>query len=591
MLLQVQNLESRLASMSESITQSERRADDLIRAGQRAASKEQKEAAELREKVETYSRMALHWQEQAALANEALRQAESTVEQLRQQGSNNAASGEMEPTNLSSELAAVKKDHARQLQELEARHRAELAAATAAQPSAAVVAAVRAEAAATVAAMQEEHNALLECLLEERARLDAALRCIKDMTGMVSGAEGSDAEEDRAGEDGCAEEHLAVGIPVEGTPMPLPLDHPGVLAGTSFTLRSHRPDSAATVAPAGDDAGSSRQQLFFGGAAGWGGGADTSLQRSHESASAVSLDGDEHGVYSFAAAPADGGATDEEYGSPAASLASGSEFGYRGRRSAQSNHSVDDTHRVAAAGGNCFVVDYRGERPDAVTEASMNRILDRPTDSAGGGAPREDAAVYVLPSVLEERKDSNEEVTPPAMNRSRRMCPASISAPTSCAKSERLGEADGAVPWAAGSLSLPGSRCASPEDGPRAASVQGRLPAGLQRAGLLDDDENGSVELRCNPIAMSDAVAAMDTGSPAAANFMAQYMADHLTVRASMPVMSSAKGRQAGAGASSKIGAVRRSAPAGKPKRSSFLDRPPLPEGAVYDGRACKYLC
>jgi len=219
---QVQQLQSQLEARTQAAYESECHAADLVKAGARVAMKEQKEAEEMRSRLETSNRLALHWQEEAALAGEALRQAEVISQDLRRQiergqGSlKSDSNGEIE--RLREEIASLRVEHDQKIQEIKEQHAAELAAAL-----------------DNGGGGIEEHAQLVERLLEERARLDSALRCIKDMTRHMFSGDASDDEDDtcEAGHDVVMQqalESMAVGIPVEDT-----VDGSGAWSGTLFT--------------------------------------------------------------------------------------------------------------------------------------------------------------------------------------------------------------------------------------------------------------------------------------------------------------------------------------------------------------------
>ena len=252
--VRVQDMAARLEAGARTAADSERRAAELIRAGQRAGAKEKKELDSMRDRVETSNRLALHWQEEAALAGEALQRAEAEVAALRQQGPPAGfprGDAELEQ-QLRDQLAALQTSHEHQLAELRAQHAAELADARQ-EPGGGgsgggggsaldQVEAVRAEAAAALAALEEEHAERVAGLLEERARMDSALRCIKDMTRHIWGGRSDDGDGDddggagaAAGEDSyCPDrgnaavlaEGLAVGIPVDASAPSPPAEEP-----------------------------------------------------------------------------------------------------------------------------------------------------------------------------------------------------------------------------------------------------------------------------------------------------------------------------------------------------------------------------
>jgi len=727
---------AKLESHTSAAGASERRAADLIKAAQRGVSDNQRELENLRIRFESANRMALHWQEQAALSSESLKELEtklSTAEDdnIRRQSDSrtptrrptSASNDDETIAELRAQISALQMEHAGQIRDLESRHAAmnsQLQAAAANEShTAAAVEAVRIEAAAALQEMELTHAAEIERLLEERARLDSALRCIKDMMNPVEGNnnnsnntgaspsaaggdggnsadaenaflhhEGLDNEDMGAVSDqetlnGCvADVYLdapAVGIPVE-QPLATPLGGGGGINGidgvqdplvasySAFSARYTRPASAAS------SGARSLHHYLHGNASTIGGatappatispapadfavfdraGNRSKVNHMYEMVNALrpeSGSGDSstiggvvaqysreenHETYHFAVEEQlhhGGVSSDNEiFASPRSNNLSGS-----------LPTSPESRNRVLMAGG-CTMVDYKGERPDAVTEASMSRILDAPSAAAAAGAARvtipdcngnnldsgvkstslepavsvgaEEEISYLVRRASENSTNAQIAVKEEEGQQTTAKAPhhhvPCTSAPASAAKSENADIIiNGTSPWAAGSLSLPGSRTTTPlkstTDGghdlqPTVGAAENDKDGG--------DAENKNENAADRTWAPTADVLALNKSSPSTANFLTQYMADQVSVRASLPTKytSGAGGGYAGYGRSSngmqsrpksgghrpvstnpskagKISAIRHSAP-GVLKRSTFLQRPLVSENDLFGGR------
>jgi hypothetical protein len=490
----------------------ERRADDLIRAGQRAAGEGRAEADALRARLETVNGLALRWQEEATLAGDALREAQATVEALRRGGGGGDAAAAID---------RLRAEHARQMERARATHAEQLQ-----------VAARRAAGGGEEAAAEDE----LQRLLEERTRLHAAMRCIKDMLAGQAAAEpeGEPHEQHR----------LALGVPVEGslppTPPPAgpaasppPPPRPGSAASRASLRSGPAAAASVTFSPAPAD-----HSVFDAALRGRIGGL-YDLVNPFRPASAP---GDTPGSMRTArAANDDEGDDDDIFASPLPAF------------SPASPGSVRRT-AVGGGGGGCLV-DFAGEeRPGALTEGAMARILDAP----GLAPPPEQDGSALLGRINRQRaRAATPAASPPPARRA--LLGGTPSPPAAAAAGGGSLPADEAhAGWsAAGRSLLPGSEAASPAGG---------LPQGAE----------DSCEACFTPLAMSDAVRALDAASPTAAGFVAHYVADGLSMRASMPAAAGpSKGKAAGA-------APRRHSAPLAPKRSTFLQRPLVADTDVY---------
>jgi hypothetical protein len=547
----------------------------------------------------------------------------------------------------------------------------------------AAVEAVRMEAAAALEEMELAHAAEIERLLEERTRLDSALRCIKDMmnpypgnTTTVAGAainntdggsgnadgvqqqhEGLDTDDagaasDQETLDGCiADVYLdapAVGIPVESsTPLGGCRDggdgDPLAASYSAFSARYMRPASAASsearslhhylhsasVSTLGAAAGRAPPATVSPAPADFAvfdrAGNRAKVNNMYEMVNALRPgSGDSstiggvveknHDSYSFAVneQQADhllhhsgGGGSSEDneiFASPRSNNASGS-----------LPTSPESRNRVLMAGGGCAMVDYKGERPDAVTEASMRRILDAPSGSGGSGNKKtsllqsavsgDDHEVsYLVRRPSENSTNAQIAIKQEEEQHTTAKAPFHVpctSAPASTVQSENNDNIiDGTSAWAAGSLSLPVSTTSTP-----LKECQG------DAAGGDGENENYNENADCSWAPTAD-VLALDKSSPSTANFLTQYMADQVSVRASLParyhtaVGGGGGSGYAGYGRSSnanvqprpksggpqavptkpkagKIPAIRHSAP-GVLKRSTFLQRPLVSDDVLF---------
>jgi hypothetical protein len=697
--LRVSDTLAKLESHTSAAAISERRSTDLIKAAQRAASDNQRELENLRIRFETANRMALHWQEQASLSAESLTEVEAKLinaenELYRHRSDTLSPSRPCSATQeseivaeLRAQISALQMEHAGQIRELESRHAAMLnqlrVAAASETHTAAAVEAVRMEAAAALEEMEIAHAAEIEILLEERARLDSALRCIKDMmhpwggnnntsdgANAASGGdgdgvqqcEGFDAAEDAGAAsdqeslDGCAADVYldapAVGIPVETTRTPVGAHgaevDPLVASYSAFSARYMRPASAAssgarslhhylngngstlgvtappaTISPAPADfavfdrAGNrAKVNTMYemvnalrpgsGDSSTIGGVVATEEQINHDTYHfATTVDQQEQ-------LNRNGSSDNEFFASP------------RENMSGSIPTSPESRNRVVMAGGGCSMVDYKGERPDAVTEASMRRILDAPTaasDGGGAGASGrastslpvastgvEDEVSYIVRRPSENSTNAQITVKQEEEQATTAKAPYHVpcaSAPASTAKSDRIDDIiDGASAWAAGSLSLPASNTSTPQKNYQRDN-------GTDNANCAAKDENNNE----NFWAPTADVLALDNSSPSTANFLTQYMADQVSVRASLPSRYQTAGGYAGYGRSGsssaaaatatamqprpksggagghqpvsnkakagKIPAIRHSAP-GVLKRSTFLQRPLVSDDLIY---------
>ena len=180
--------------------------------------------------------------------------------------------------------------------------------------------------------------------------------------------------------------------------------------------------------------------------------------------------------------------------------------------------------------------------------------------------------------------------------------PGCVSAPVSALKGSAPGagalqgvdeeeECDDGGAWPLGSLSLPGSST----DTPNTDARKPRFSLGTDHEDNNDNNDNDDddspigaslfldgIEVRGGMAPTTTAtVHALDESSPCTANFLAQYMADHVSVRASMQMKPRPKSgghvyravTSSSPKAKGKIPAIRMSAP-GIMKRSSFLQRP-----------------
>lgn len=710
MELQVNEVLTKLESQTAAASASERRAADLIKAGQLPAVNSQRELENVQAKLETANRMALHWQEQATLANEAVRQTEQSLELLRAEAAALPSNVDSEVVEeLRAQITALKLEHAGQIRELEARHAAALEQDRAA-PQAAIDA-VHAEAAEVIQALKASHAAEIQALMEEKARLDSALRCIKEMMHGHSCASGSEGGTPTAAEngsrgdlhrDGHADIYTdgpALGIPIQPLVFPSfpPLDGPNA-ANTAAANGGQSPPPAAAPVP-GPTALPNRNSLDEGTT--WSGGSYDHLSPhrppSGASSGAISLEMSEVTLRGAAAgrartpgspprtmspAPADytifdaagarrigrmydlvnplrpnssnslrpssGNSADDvlrelreqreamEHRTYRLAAAEPENNKYRTVRtsnqelfSSPRQRSVErlagvqrvsprSRNRVVMAGGGCGMVDFQGDRPDTVTEASMSRILDAPPNGVRGtaaGTARRAGDSYILRRLTASASEfssyppnNNREATvgqetphgplrmpPPTAARptttQHSHHPGCISAPVSATKGGLPGveeeDCEGQIhdsPWALGSLSLPGSKTSTPTTGAR----KPRFSLGTEEeddspvARLLEDEVRGDMM----PTATAT-VTALDEASPSTANFLAQYMADHVSVRASMQIKPRPKSGSVAyraltpRGNKGKIPAVRRSAP-GVLKRSSFLQRPLVSEDDLF---------
>lgn len=712
--LRVSDAMAKLESHTSAAAATEQRAADLIKAAQRAASDNQRELENLRIRFESANRMALHWQEQAALTGESLKELDTkltTAENRQSDGTSptrrphSASSDDETIAELRAQISALQMEHAGQIRDLESRHAAmysQLQAAAANESyTADAVEAVRIEAAAALEEMELTHAAEIERLLEERARLDSALRCIKDMmnpcvgknnsnnnagASAVASAAGGDggssadkalhhegldnedmgAVSDQDTLDGCAADVYvdapAVGIPVE-QPLATPIgvgggsgvQDPLVASYSAFNARYTRPASAASN-------GSRSLYHYLDGNASTIGGAVTAppatvspapadfavfdragnrakVNHMYEMVNALrpgsgdssTIGGvvaqynreDNHETYHFAVEEQlhlGGTSSDNEiFASPSSNNMSGS-----------LPTSPESRNRVLMAGGGCAMVDFKGERPDAVTEASMSRILDAPSSArvtiahgngtvsasikpAAVSVGAEDEISYQVRRPSENSTNAQiavkEEGQQTTAKAPRHLVPCT-SAPASTVKSEKADIIiDGTSPWAAGSLSLPGSSTSTPL---KSISDRNSLQPSVGAAEKGNDDNNGTENENNENAgyrtwAPTADVLALDESSPSTANFLTQYMADQVSVRASLPIKynnTRGNGGYAGYGRSSngmqsrpksgghqpvstnpgKIPAIRHSAP-GVLKKSTFLQRPLVTENDLFGGR------
>lgn len=728
--LRVSDAMAKLESHTCAAAASERRAADLIKAAQRAASDNQRELENLRIRFETASRMALHWQEQAALSGESVKDLEAKLTTAENNNFRRQSDSTSTPTprptsasnddetiaELRAQISALQMEHAGQIRDLESRHAvmySQLQAAAANEShTAAAVEAVRIEAAAALEEMELTHAAEIDRLLEERARLDSALRCIKDMMNPWGGnnmtnnntsasAAGGDGEHkgldnedvgavsDQETLDGCvADVYLdapAVGIPVE-QPLATPLrgggdvhgiEDPLVASYSAFSARYTRPASAAS------SGARSLHHYLHGNASTVGGatappatvspapadfavfdqaGNRAKVNHMYEMVNALrpgsgdssTIGGvvaqynreENHETYHFAVEEQlhlGGGASSENeiFASPRSNNLSGS-----------LPTSPESRNRVLMAGGGCSMVDYKGERPDAVTEASMSRILDAPSAPAAGAAKatigdsdgnnlnnstasnslqpavrvvaEEDEISYLVRRSSENstnaqitvKEEKAQQTTTAKATYHHVPC---TSAPASTAKSENADIIiDGTSPWAAGSLSLPGSKRSTPlkstTERNDVQSIVGAAEDGNDGDGTENINKNTDHENAADRTwAPTADVLALDKSSPSTTNFLAQYMADQVSIRASLPAKYTSgangdvRGGYAGYGRSTngmqsrpksggpqpvstkpakagKIPAIRHSAP-GVLKRSTFLQRPLVTENDLFGGR------
>ena len=755
---------TKLESLTAATANDERRAADLIKAGQRAASNSQRELEEVQGRLEVANRIALHWQEQASFIGEALKEAEMALVGASSGKSSSSPSAAGAPTvadneviqELRAQISALKMEHDGQIREIEARHAAACAQSDrhSSHTAQLAVEAVRAEAAATFAAMAESHAAEVERLLEERSRLDSALRCIKQMmTSMqqsqqqqqqqspLGGFEGTDADSAESGDDqynavvlrstsgegsfldGGGEEEdigaadvyddlLAVGIPVEQPPPPPTttiLHHQSLSSppqsqhfpSSSFNISRQRPASAEidggdddddvsftrstmaalaavtspatgsattntnanasalpppppTISPAPADyavfdaAGvrskiSTMYEMVNAFQPGSSGASSVYTTAAHHPHSIHHNHNHHHRqqqqeMYHFATAEGRHPGTVGSSGGASSSDVYGSPLGNRGASDHGSLSSPQSRNRVSLVGGACHMIDYQGDRPDTMTEASMRRILDHPSlpaaldavsarfkaaeaSPSAGGSSEEELDYLVRRPTAEsstalisggEEGNMTKEVNCNGLSTPRGLAPvvengtedeiqqqqqhlgSSTSAPVSvCEQNEALGGCGEALSpsWAAGSFSLPQSHTTTPVALPRPERVP-RLDLAAAEVQPPEKQQHNEmlVEQKENRMYQTTTatVHALGSSSPTTANFIAQYMADQVSVRASMHPHNQQQrpksgGNQDTSKNSKKISdkKMRSSAP-GVLKRSSFLQRPLVTENDLF---------
>lgn len=577
---------------------SEKRANELIRAGKRMYDQAQRESDELRTRLELANSLALKWQEEAALATEALESVRLELDRERATAGRQSSPSTVTVAVLQSQLENLQLSYERRTRELQESVTAQIKQPLRGRDSMscpsdpnqrhecqaveAAVAAVRAEAAAAMTALEESYAAEIEVLLHDRARLDSALIRIKDMTRNLTSFDpdnSTSTEQQRSLDNEDTEP--ALGVPID----PFPLISPSGIrpwSGSSFSLaprpvsgsssgyRSYRTVGGTYSGPEEEplseteDIGPAIEAIP----------AIMQVEREEEfhvalplyagppqstTNSAKSIVAMESEVYRFTQDANDMG-TENEFVSPRASLSPGSHGGGQPHGGWPHCRSPEELNRIALAGGACCLIDYNGERPDAMTEAALERILDAPRQS-----------IY--------------DTTSMEPSRFRTWRAASISAPNSATKShpphgEISNDGDGVeLPWPRGSLSLPGSGSSTPigtglGDFYHAEATDGHKTYVLGQALL----------------APSEVVARLECSSPDTANFVAQYMADHIPIRASAPALTlnkkNGKKEPAVNSGMKKVDALRCSAPAAmnatKRRAASFLQRPPVADDMLY---------
>ncbi|KAL6771431.1 hypothetical protein ACKKBG_A26350 [Auxenochlorella protothecoides x Auxenochlorella symbiontica] len=329
--------------------------------------------------------------------------------------------------------------------------------------------------------LSEELAGKMQGLLEERARLHLALHTIKEMTNMMSHGETRAADGEGLGSikaargpsspvpEGAAahrQRQPGAAAPQRGEAAERPLGPRPMQAEAREPQGSHRP--RATGHPALCPEGRAKATLFY------------------------SL------INPFETGSTQGAATPRSELEPAMIRFRQGDGRPRAAASpSTSQQSLDSTHRVAVAGTH--VVDYVGSRPDATTEAAMDRILDQPL-------PTWDPEVGRLAGLVTPPRTGGHPSTAGAS------APASVVSgpPSPCADTSG---------WAVGSLSLPPSTHVTPSV-PESSRVHKGGPRPRRGVDLMPT---------------TAAVAAMERDSPIQANAVAQLMSDQVSMRSSMP--------------------------------------------------------
>lgn len=576
---------NKLDAQAKEAAEADRRSSELIKAGHHTSANCQREIDNLRKKLETTSRLALHWQEDAALSAKALAAAERELQHHNGVSSCHVEQQQSDVDSLRTQMQTLQEQHQKHVQNLEITHKRELEQARTRNHENNSISGIS----------YVEFNALHQELVTvqaEKARLESALQCIKEMMRHSQTAirmahdihhlhtQTDDIQEccDDIGGDSTGREerlirHLGSMHPeidiINNNTIHSIDSHGGgggadIVVDTTATDHSGGAIAVPTISStATDNAGIHDNGSLVCDVAvgipvedtfmrtdpavasyhnncnhhqeGSASGSSFSLQATtHRSAS--------HGHGNAALRPS---VSDGASASPAAAEAIiPSRVAASGERcnSALSYHSCDETE--ARETTTCDPLNGVKCDPEAMVTPENSTVHGDDEDGHQGDALAcDDASEMARLGSMPVHHGANA-ATPPHVTVAQQSGghrAGSVSAPSSVIKSEKVQT----TAWAAGSLSLPGSRLGSP------LSTTSNADDTLTRSSIPDmhalrhmlrrDDDRDSASWYEEDVSypFTEAVYAMGKNSPAAANHVAQYMANHVAMRASAPAFYS----------------------------------------------------